>query len=132
MPGGRFWKHAMAQPEFRYWFCDRFSRHFLGFHGIGGIYNVGNIPNNLKIGKADFSSLTDYRYEGWGVGAGIAYGYAFILNKHWNMEVEVGAGYIYTENDKFECVKCGKKLAEDMPFHYFGPTKAAINFVYLF
>jgi hypothetical protein len=48
------------------------------------------------------------------------------------MEVEVGAGYIYTENDKFECVKCGKKLAEDMPFHYFGPTKAAINFVYLF
>ena len=132
MPGGRFWKHAMAQPEFRFWFFDRFSRHFLGFHGIGGIYNVGNIPNNLKIGKADFSSLTDYRYEGWGVGAGIAYGYAFILNKHWNMEVEVGAGYIYTENDKFECVKCGKKLAEDMPFHYFGPTKAAINFVYLF
>jgi putative salt-induced outer membrane protein YdiY len=80
----------------------------------------------------DFSSLTDYRYEGWAVGAGIAYGYAFILNKHWNFELEIGAGYIYTENDKFECIECGKRLAEDVPFHYFGPTKAAINFVYLF
>ena len=37
MPNGMLWKHAMIQPEFRYWFCDRFSRHFLGFHGIGGI-----------------------------------------------------------------------------------------------
>ena len=132
MPNGMLWKHAMVQPEFRFWFCDRFSRHFLGFHGIGGIYNIGNIPNNLKIGKADFSSRTDFRYEGWAVGAGIAYGYAFILNKHWNLELEIGAGYIYTENDKFECIECGKKLAEDVPFHYFGPTKAAINIVYLF
>ena len=57
MPNGMLWKHAMVQPEFRFWFCDRFSRHFLGFHGIGGIYNIGNIPNNLKIGKGDTCKL---------------------------------------------------------------------------
>lgn len=30
------WKHWMAQPEVRYWFCDRFARHFLGLHVLGG------------------------------------------------------------------------------------------------
>ena len=30
MPGDRFWKHAMAQPEVRFWFCDRFSRLITG------------------------------------------------------------------------------------------------------
>ena len=132
MPNDRLYRHAMAQPEFRYWFCDRFSRHFLGFHGIGGIYNVGNIPNNFKMFGLDFSPLSEYRYEGWGIGAGIAYGYAFILGEHWNLELEVGAGYIYTEYDKYECEECGLKLAADIPVHYIGPTKAAISLVYLF
>ena len=125
-------KHAMVQPEFRYWFCDRFSRHFLGFHAIGGIYNVGNIINDFKVGSLDFSPLTNQRFEGWGAGAGISYGYAFILGKHWNLELQLGAGYIYTEYDKFQCVKCGKRLESDVTYHYFGPTKANIGLVYLF
>lgn len=132
LPSGKLVKHAMVQPEFRYWFCDRFSRHFLGFHAIGGIYNVGNIPNNIKIGSLDLSPLSNYRLEGWGIGAGIAYGYAFILGEHWNLEFEIGAGYIYTENDKFQCVECGKRLADNIPYHYFGPTKANIGLVYVF
>ena len=132
LPSGKLIKHAMVQPEFRYWFCDRFSRHFLGFHAIGGIYNVGNIPNNIKIGSLVLSPLSNYRLEGWGIGAGIAYGYAFILGEHWNLEFEIGAGYIYTENDKFQCVECGKRLADNIPYHYFGPTKANIGLVYVF
>lgn len=39
----RKWKHWLAQPELRYWFCERFNGHFLGFHLVGGIYNIGNI-----------------------------------------------------------------------------------------
>lgn len=132
LASGKIIKHAMVQPEFRYWFCDRFSRHFLGFHAIGGIYNFGNIPNDLKVGTLDLSPLTDHRFEGWGVGAGIAYGYAFILGEHWNLELEIGAGYIYTENDKYQCMECAKKLEDDIPYHYFGPTKANIGLVYLF
>ena len=80
----------------------------------------------------DYSPLTDYRFEGWGVGAGIAYGYAFILGKHWNLELEAGFGYIYTEYDRFECQKCGKKIDEDIPAYYVGPTKASIGIVFLF
>ena len=125
------WKHWLAQPEFRYWFCDRFARHFLGFHALGGEYNVGLIKNNIKFLGNDFSPLTDHRYQGWAVGAGVAYGYAFILGQHWNLELEVGVGYVYLDYEKFECAECGRKVGENNR-HYVGPTKAAINLVYVF
>lgn len=126
------WKHAFAQPELRYWFCDRFSGHFIGLHGHGGRYNMGNLNNNIKILDIDFSPLSNYRYQGWFAGGGLTYGHAFILGEHWNLEMGLGVGYAYTKYDKFECAECGSKLAEDVPFHYYGLTKAFINLVYLF
>ena len=132
MSHDRKWKHWMAQPEARYWFCDRFAGHFLGFHALGGQYNVGHLKNNIKFLGTDFSKLSDSRYQGWFIGAGIAYGYAWVLNKHWNLEGEIGVGYVYTEFDRFNCKGCGKKVEEDKNHHYFGPTKAAINLIYVF
>ena len=125
------WRHWLAQPEARYWFCERFSRHFLGFHALGGQYNFGGIKNNISFLGTDFSKLSNSRYQGWTVGAGIAYGYAFILGKHWNLELELGVGYAYLDYDIFDCAGCGRKVGSDT-HHYFGPTKAAINLVYLF
>ena len=125
------WKHWMVQPEFRYWFCDRFARHFLGFHLLGGEYNIGMIKNNVKFLGNDYSPLTDHRYQGWGAGVGVAYGYAFILGDHWNLELELGVGYVYLNYDKFQCAECGRKVGEG-DRHYVGPTKAAINLVYVF
>ena len=107
MSHGRKWKHWLVQPEFRYWFCDRFSGHFLGFHLHGGQYNVGGLKNSISFLGTDFSRLSDSRFQGWFAGAGLAYGYSWILNEHWNLEAEIGFGYV-------------------------GPTKAAINLVYLF
>jgi hypothetical protein len=132
MSHGRKWKHWFAQPEFRYWFCDRFSGHFLGMHLHGGQYNVGGLKNSISFLGTDFSRLGDSRFQGWFAGAGIAYGYSWILNKHWNLEAEIGFGYSYTKYDRFECVGCGRKVEENMDHHYVGPTKAAINLVYLF
>lgn len=126
------WKHWLVQPEARYWFCDRFAGHFLGFHALGGQYNFGNIKNGISFLGSDFSTLTDFRYQGWGVGGGIAYGYAWILGRHWNLEAAIGIGYIYTRYDKFECQDCGRRVAENQTHHYVGPTKAAINLVYVF
>lgn len=128
----RTWKHWMAQPEVRYWFCDRFAGHFLGMHLLGGQYNVGHIKNDVSFLGTDFSKLSDRRYQGWAVGGGIAYGYAFILGRHWNLELEAGFGYVYTRYDVYECKNCGRKVASDVPHHYVGPTKAAINLVYVF
>lgn len=126
------WKHWMLQPEARYWFCDRFVGHFLGVHAHGGKYNIGGIDNGINFLGTDFSQLSDYRYQGWFLGAGIGYGYSWILNKHWNLEAEIGLGYAYTRYDKFPCANCGDKLAEDEPYHYVGPTKAAVSLIYSF
>lgn len=126
------WKHYLVQPELRYWFCDRFSGHFLGLHGLGGKYNFSNLDNDIKIFGTDFSKLGDYRYQGWYAGVGLGYGYQFVLGRHWNLELELGAGYVYTEYDKFECPECGRQLESDVPYHYWGITKIAVGIVYLF
>lgn len=128
----RRWKHWTVQPELRYWLCDRFGSHFLGVHLHGGQYNLGGFDGRLNFFGTDARKLKDSRYQGWFVGAGVAYGYAWVLDRHWNLETEIGFGYSYTCYDKFRCTGCGKKLETDQPHHYVGPTKLAINLVYLF
>ena len=125
-------KHWMVQPEFRYWFCERFQDHFIAVHALGGQYNVGFIPNDLNVFGKDLSVLSDHRFQGFFAGAGIAYGYAWALTEHLNLEFELGVGYVYTRYDEFECFGCGKKIAEDVPVNYVGPTKAALGLVYVF
>ena len=125
------WKHWLVQPEARYWFCEPFVKSFLGIHAIGGEFNVGKINNGINFLGTDFSKLRDYRYEGWAAGGGIAYGYALPLSKHFNMEFEIGVGYVYVKYKKFSCAECSRELG-DGHHNYFGPTKAAINLVYLF
>lgn len=132
LDNGNRWKHFVVQPGARYWFCDRFGGHFIGFHAHGGLYNVGGFDGKLNFLGSDWRKIKDYRYQGWFVGGGVSYGYAWMLGRHWNLEAELGVGYAYTRYDKFRCTGCGKKIETDQPHHYVGPTKAAINLVYLF
>jgi len=101
-------------------------------HLHGGQYNVGGLKNSISFLGTDFSRLGDSRFQGWFAGAGLAYGYTWVLGKHWNLEAEIGFGYSYTKYDRFECAGCGRKVEEDKDHHYVGPTKAAINLVYVF
>ena len=128
----RRWKHWVVQPEARYWFCDRFSGHFVGAHLLGGQYNVGGLDLDFSFLGTHFSKLKDTRYQGWFAGAGVAYGYDWVLSEHWNLEAEIGIGWTYTRYDRFRCAGCGKKVEENKPHNYFGPTKAAVNIVYVF
>ena len=128
----RRWKHVAMQPEVRYWFCDRFSGHFVGMHLHGGWYNIGGFDGKINMLGTDARKLKDSRYQGWFAGAGIAYGYAWILGRHWNLEAELGFGYSFTKYDRFRCAGCGKKVETDKTHHYIGPTKLAINLVYVF
>ncbi len=132
LSNNRRWKHWAVQPEARYWFCDRFAGHFVGVHVHGGQYNIGGIDGKVNLLGTNARKLKDTRYQGWFAGAGVSYGYAWILGRHWNLEAEIGIGYSYTRYDRFRCAGCGKKIEEDKPHHYVGPTKAAINLVYLF
>lgn len=125
------WKHMLIQPEARYWFCDRFSRHFVGAHLLGGAFNLGNIRNNISMFGTDFSVLNDMRYQGYAYGGGVVYGFAFMLSKSINLELEAGFGYAYLDYDIFKCSGCGRKVGDDT-HHYIGPTKAAVNLVFVF
>jgi len=128
----RRWKHWLAQPEARYWFCERFGGHFIGVHLLGGQHNIGGFDGKLNFLGTDFRELAGSRWQGWFAGAGVAYGYAWMLGRHWNLEAEIGVGYTYSRNDRFMCSGCGRKVSENVPHHYIGPTKAAINIVYVF
>ena len=132
MSHDRRWKHATLQPELRYWLCDRFAGHFVGVHAHGGQFNMGGLSNGISLLGTDFSRLSHSRFQGWFVGAGVGYGYSWILNRHLNIEGEIGVGYSYTRFDRFRCAGCGKKEETDKTHHYIGPTKAAVNLVYLF
>lgn len=129
---GRNWKQWSVMPEGRYWFCQAFSGHFVGAHVLGGQYNFGHLDTDFKFLGTDFSKLKDYRFQGWMVGAGIAYGYSWILDRHWNIEAEIGIGWAYTRYDKFECRDCGQRVEQNKSHNYVGPTKAAVNLIYTF
>ena len=129
---GKRWKHWLVQPEARYWLCDAIAGHFLGAHLIGGKYNFGHINLPFSFLGSDFKNLKENRYQGWGMGAGISYGYSWALVKHWNIEAEIGLGYIFTRYDRFECEGCGREVESDRSHNYFGPTKLALNLVYVF
>ncbi len=131
MNHGARWKHWLVQPEARYWFCQALDGHFLAFHFVGGQYNIGHWTDGGLWGIKS-SKLAENRYQGWFVGAGVGYGYAWALSKHWNLEAEIAVGYAYSRYDTFECENCGRKTDADKTRHYVGPTKAAISLVYLF
>lgn len=120
-------RHWVLQPEYRYWFCERFNGWFLGAHLMGGEFNVGEV----KLPMGIFPDLEDHRYEGWFVGGGVTGGYQWVLSRHWNIEASVGLGYNYIKYDKFACGYCGELLKSGHR-HYFGPTKVALSILYLF
>ncbi len=109
----RFW---LAQPEVKYWLCEKFEGHFLGVHLHGAQY---------------FGGFKEKRYDGYLAGGGLSYGYDWILSPHWNIEAEVGIGYArlwYEESPRILCEKCVVNKRKD----YFGLTKLAVSVVYIF
>ena len=119
---GKSIKHFRLHPEARYWFCETFYGHFLGLHIPYFIYNISDIKLLGTEGE---------RHQGWAVGAGISYGYSWVLGKHWNIEATLGVGYLYLESEKYPCTNCGRKDGT-VKKHYVGPTQAAVSAVYMF
>lgn len=117
----RQFKHWLVQPELRYWFCERFNRSFIGLHGHYGEMNVSNL---------NFLGLGHDRYDGNFYGAGISYGYQWIINNRWSMEATIGAGYARLKYDKYARGDGDEKL-EHKSHNYFGPTKIGLSFIYM-
>lgn len=133
--GKRKAKHWVVQPEYRWWFCTKFNGSFVGIHALGGQLNASNV--NLPVPGFFFSGenlqkgVKDHRYEACYAGAGVTYGYQWILGRHWNLEAEVGAGYIHAWYKKFDCDECGRKVG-DGGSNYVGLTKLGLSILYIF
>lgn len=108
-----FW---LAQPELKYWLCEKYEGHFFGLHAHGAQF---------------YGGFKEKRYDGYLAGGGISYGYDWILSPHWNLEAKIGLGYAYIwykQSPRIPCIKC----QEDKHKHYIGPTRASISFIYIF
>lgn len=109
-------RFLLLQPEVKYWFCEKFEGHFVGIHAHGAQF---------------YSTLGDKRRDGYLAGAGISYGYDWIISPHLNIEAEIGVGYArlwYKESECIPCLKSEQRVHKD----YVGLTKAAISLVYFF
>lgn len=149
---GRRWKSLFVQPELRYWTCNRFAGHFFALQATAGkadvkFQHLGKWLKKYDFINADFANFKNHRIEGKFVGGSIGYGYDWAIAKHWNIEFEIAAGYLYLFDldsytpdprrrytaewqrwDKGQMVQ----TAKDAHKHYVGPTKAAISLVYVF
>ncbi|MDR2920377.1 MAG: DUF3575 domain-containing protein [Tannerella sp.] len=132
-------KYWMIQPELRLWTCEKFQGHFIGFHGQVGQFNVGGLTS-LPGGWGDGTTGDDgehiydgvqyKRFQGWITGAGVSYGYHWMLTDRFSLEFTLGLGYAYLSYDKFGIQDSDLKEASKY-MHYFGPTKAGITAVFM-
>lgn len=66
-----------VEPELRYWFERPMARHFIGVAGMYADYDI---------------KWKNMRHEGDAVGAGLTYGFDFVLGRRWNIELSMAAG----------------------------------------
>lgn len=139
-----------VRPEYRYWFCETFGGHFVGVHALGGQYNAKRVnfplrslvwgdardvnenfpPKDHAPGWPDIEGENAGRHvEGWYMGAGVSYGYQWILSRHWNMEASLGVGYVYSPLTYYG--RC-QQVINRHALHYVGPTNAQLGLIYLF
>ncbi len=121
-------KYWGVKPELRYWMCQKFNGSFFGLFVTGSQFNIGG----KKLPFGFFPDVEKYRFEGWSTGGGISYGYHFVLNRQWNLEASIGAGYTYYDYTQYRCpLLCARVLRDDC-YHYWGINSASLSLVYLF
>lgn len=128
-------KHWLVMPEYRWWRCSNFNGSFFGVHLMGGQFNAANVnipvPGFFFKGDNIRSGVRDTRYQGAFAGIGFAYGYQWILSRHWNLEAEIGLGYNHIWYSRYRCQDCGAKIGSGHS-NYAGITKVALSILYLF
>jgi hypothetical protein len=113
-------KNLTALPGVRYWPLQTYAPgYFFGVNGIVSRYNFAG----LLAGN--------HRYDGMAYGLGLSAGYSIPINLHWNIEIEAGAGAVWSRRDKYPCERCGQKIEEQSGV-WAAPDKLSVSFVYYF
>ena len=119
-------KFFLVQPELRWWECEPFNGHFFGIHAHYAYYNISALPT------PPFSeTMNRHRFEGQLAGAGVSYGYHWMLTPRLSFEAEIGAGYAKLWYDKYPCQTCAKLITSETK-NYWGVTRAGLSFIFLF
>ena len=114
--------HLSLMPEGRLWLRRAYEGHYFGLHLLGGEFNAGG----LRFPKF----FRDHRYEGYALGAGLAYGYVWRLGRDWRIGASAGLGWIRLDYDKYNCGSCGTRLGHRVR-NLAGVTKAALTIQYV-
>ena len=115
--------HGIARLEGRYWFCERFSGHFVGVHGLYSEYNVSGRDIPLLFEK-------EYRYRGNAWGGGVVYGYDLPIGKSWNLEFTAGVGVYRMRYDRYSCLTCSTDYTPQTKT-WFGPSRLGVSLEFL-
>lgn len=111
-------QNLTVMPGARWWLHESFRDQFIGLSLVGTRYHIGNLFDN-------------YRYEGYGIGPGISFGWTYPMAPRWNFEWEVGVAALWTSYDKSVCKSCGYTYGHYYKW-YVMPHKIAVNLIYLF
>ena len=79
--------HITTQPTLKYWYQSVFVGHYL---------SISNTTSYFKFGRKESMN------KGFIVGAGVGYGYSFIINKYISLNIEAGVGAYYTRYDAYK------------------------------
>ncbi|MDH6312755.1 hypothetical protein M2137_001530 [Parabacteroides sp. PFB2-10] len=122
LPDNLSLRHWLVRMEPRFWMREAFKGHFFGVNGVYAAYNIGNIPF--------IDDLKEHTYKGNLYGGGLTYGYHFVLNKRWGLELSLSGGYLRMEYDQYFCSDC-RELIGHTARSYIGPTRAAVSLVFM-
>lgn len=113
----QFYQIRQYLAEGRYWLRSTAAHraHFLGGNVHAGIYDL----ENKKTG-----------YYGEFAGASLVYGYKHRLNQRMALEFTLGAGYIFTNYEKYVPRDDCYVYQSTHRTHYFGVTKAGVSLVW--
>lgn len=103
------------QPEVRYWLNRPMVSHFFG---------VTAFMNNFNM------LVKDVHHKGDALAVGLTYGYAWVLNDHWNIEATAGVGLIHYRQTKYDEGAPKPGGANDSK-NIIAPVKLGVSFVYV-
>lgn len=113
--GARYWLGRKRDRGSRY---NQLTGHFFGVDLGVGYYDIE--PRHTG-------------FQGEGLTAGLEYGYAWRLGKHWRMSAFIAAGWMGTLYRKYTGNKGDTKLMYDYDgrFTWMGPTKVGLSIQYV-
>jgi hypothetical protein len=100
------------------------------YTGLVNYAGLEEAKNQMLYANADRDGIYTNSFEGWFAGAGVSYGYHWIITPRFSMEFTLGMGFAFLDYEKARCTECRQVIGKDTDF-YFGPTRAGIGLIWM-